>query len=221
MKANDEKTRAARLAAEIADAIVTGEFPPGARLDEQSLADRYGVSRTPVREAFRQLAASGLIETQPRRGAAVARISPEQLDDMFVAMAEIEATCARLAALSMTPIERRRLEAMHARMSEFVRDGDLTAYADANDAFHAALYSGAHNSVMSDIALKLRRRLLPHRRAQFRVPGRLAHSHAEHGAVIDAILRGDVVTAHAMMLRHVGLVEDAFEHVAASGQVAR
>lgn len=213
----ERQTRAERLAAEIADAIVTGEFAPGLRLDEQSIAGRFGVSRTPVREALRQLAATGLIETQPRRGATVARITAQQLDEMFVAMAEIEATCARLAALSMTPIERRRLEALHGRMSALAHEGQQTAYADANDTFHAALYAGAHNSVMADIALNLRRRLLPFRRAQFRAPGRLAFSHAEHDAVVKAVLRSDAVGAHAAMLHHVGLVEDAFETLAARG----
>ncbi|WP_342363973.1 GntR family transcriptional regulator [Terrarubrum flagellatum] len=198
----------------MADAIVTGEFAPGLRLDEHSIAARFGVSRTPVREALRELASSGLIEIQPRRGATVTRITSQQLDEMFVAMAEIEATCARLAALTMTPLERRRLQALHDQMGEMAREENQKAYSEANDVFHAALYAGAHNSVMADIALKLRRRLLPFRHAQFRAQGRLALSHAEHGAVVSAVLRGDAGQAHAAMLHHVGLVEDAFENLA-------
>jgi DNA-binding GntR family transcriptional regulator len=202
------------LAGEIADAILAGELPPGSRLDEQGLAARYSVSRTPVREALRQLGASGLIDIRPHRGATVAHVTHAQLEELFVAMGEIEATCARLATMSMTPVERRRLRALHDRMETLVEEEDGDAYAEANLAFHGAIYAGAHNAVISEIAIGLRRRLLPYRRAQFRAPGRLPRSHAEHGAVLRAIAAGDAAGAHAAMLEHVSLVEDAFEQVA-------
>ncbi|MFH6783903.1 MULTISPECIES: GntR family transcriptional regulator [Methylobacterium] len=205
------RTRTERLAAEIAEAIVTGALAPGHRLDEQALADRYGVSRTPVREALRQLGTSGLVEMRPRRGAVVAQVTPEQLAELFVAMAEIEATCARLAAQSMSPLERRRLDALHDAMADLAASDDPAAYARANTAFHGAVYAGAHNAVLADFALGLRRRLQPYREAQFRLAGRLARSHAEHGAVVAAILGGRAEEAHAAMLRHVTLVESSVE----------
>ncbi|GJD65671.1 GntR family transcriptional regulator [Methylobacterium frigidaeris] len=205
------RTRTERLAAEIAEAIVTGTLAPGSRLDEQALADQYGVSRTPVREALRQLGTSGLVEVRPRRGAVVAQVTAAQLADLFVAMAEIEATCARLAAQSMSPLERRRLDALHDAMGDLARTDDPASYARANTAFHGAIYAGAHNAVLSDFALSLRRRLQPYREAQFRLEGRLARSHAEHGAVVAAILAGQAVEAHAAMLRHVTLVESSVE----------
>ena len=207
-------TRAERLAGEIADAILAGDLAPGSRLDEAGLAARYGVSRTPVREALRQLAATGLIDAKPRRGASVSHVTSRQLETLFVAMGEIEATCARLAAISMTPIERRRLEALHERMGETAARNEEALYAEANVAFHTMIYAGANNAVISDIATGLRRRLSPFRRAQFRAPGRLTLSHGEHDAVVKAVLRGDAATAHAAMLRHVSLVEDAFEQLA-------
>ena len=206
-------TRAERLAAEIADAILTGELPPGSRLDEQGLAARYSVSRTPVREALRQLGASGLIEIRPHRGATVAHVTHAQLEELFVAMGEIEATCARLAAMRMTPLERRRLGALHDHMAGLVEADDREGYAEANVAFHGAIYAGAHNGVIADMALGLRRRLLPYRRAQFRAPGRLPRSHAEHSAVVRSILAGYAAAAHAAMGDHVSLVEDAFEQM--------
>jgi DNA-binding GntR family transcriptional regulator len=115
----------------------------------------------------------------------------------------------------MTPIDRRRLEALHDRMGQMVRKRDQAAYEDANTNFHSAIYAGTHNALLIDIATALRRRLSPFRRAQFRAPGRLASSHAEHGCVVKAILRGDATEAHATMLRHVNLVEDAYEQVSA------
>jgi DNA-binding GntR family transcriptional regulator len=216
MADSSPQTRAEKLASEIADAILAGEFEPGTKLDEQGLADRYKVSRTPVREALRQLGATGLVETRPRRGTTVAIITTELLEEIFVAMGEIEATCARLAAISMTPVERRRLGALHEEMAEYVRKNDHGKYAEANVAFHSAIYTGSHNSVIAEIAFGLRRRLSPYRRAQFRSPGRLPRSHAEHDTVVKAVLRADAAAAHAAMLHHVSLVEDAVEKLTAS-----
>jgi DNA-binding GntR family transcriptional regulator len=196
--------------------IFYGEFAPGSRLDEQQLAQRFAVSRTPVREAFRLLATTGLIEIRPRRGAFVTQVSPSELEELFVAMGELEATCARLAALSMAPTERRRLEALHARMEELAKAGDATSFAEANHAFHTMIYAGAHNVVIADMTAALRRRLAPFRRAQFYLEGRPPRSHAEHDAVVRAIVDGDAAGAHAAMLHHVNLVEASFEELVAT-----
>ncbi len=137
-------------------------------------------------------------------------------ENLFVAMAEMEATCARLAAMSMTPLERRRLQARHEAMMALAQAGDTDAYSDANVAFHSAIYAGTHNAPLASFTLGLRRRVGPFRRAQFQVAGRLVRSTQEHDAVVKAILGGDPAGAHAAMLHHVGLVEDAFEAFAAN-----
>jgi DNA-binding GntR family transcriptional regulator len=204
-----------KLATAIADGILNGTLQPGVRLDEIGLAQQHGVSRTPVREALRQLTTSGLIDMRPRKGAVVSRATPAEVESLFVAMAEMEATCARLAAMSMTPVERRRLQARHEAMIALSAKGDPEAYSDANVAFHLAIYAGAHNEPIADYTRGLRRRVGPFRRAQFQVEGRLTRSTEEHGAVVKAILGGDAPAAHAAMLHHVGLVEDAFEAFAA------
>jgi DNA-binding GntR family transcriptional regulator len=205
-----------KLADNMAEAILSGEFAPGYRLDEQFLAQRYAVSRTPVREALRQLATTGLIEVRPRRGAIVARVTPAQLEELFVAMGELEATCARLAALSMAPTERRRLQALHARMHELAEHKDAQAFADANHLLHTIIYAGSHNSVLADATNAIRRRLAPFRRAQFHLEGRLPRSYSEHDVVVRAIIRGDATAAHAAMLHHVNLVEQSFEELCAA-----
>ena len=211
-------TTAEKVAERLAQAIIDGDFAPGARLDEQQLAHLFEVSRTPVREALRHLASSGLIEVRPRRGAVVAQVSPAKLEVLFVAMAELEASCARLAALSMSPLERRRLEAFHEQMGPVAHSGDAHAFAEANQAFHTMLYAGAHNEVLAEMTAAMRRRLMPFRRAQFELEGRPRRSHGEHALVVDAIVRGDADAAHAAMLRHVTLVEASFEELCAAKQ---
>ena len=217
----DNPTLTEKLASAIADGILNGSLKPGVRLDEVGLAAQHGVSRTPVREALRQLTASGLIDMRPRKGAVVSKATPEQVESLFVAMAEMEATCARLAAMSMTPVERRRLQARHEAMTALSLEGDPASYADANVAFHSAIYSGAHNAPIAEYTMSLRRRVGPFRRAQFQVEGRLTRSNHEHDAVVRAILAGDAAAAHAAMLHHVSLVEDAFEAFSATKPAAR
>jgi DNA-binding GntR family transcriptional regulator len=212
----DNPTLAEKLATAIADGILAGTLKPGIRLDEVRLAQQHGVSRTPVREALRQLTTSGLIDMRPRKGAIVSKATREQVESLFVAMAEMEATCARLAAMTMTPIERRRLQARHEAMTELAATGDPESYSDANVAFHSAIYAGAHNAPIAEFAMGLRRRVGPFRRAQFRVEGRLLKSNQEHDAVVRAIVSGDAASAHSAMLHHVSLVEDAFETFAAT-----
>jgi len=222
MAEQDRVNRVGRLAQQIEKLVLDGELAPGMRLDEQALAQRFEVSRTPVREALRHLASTGLIELRPNRGAFVKTVTPEELDEMFVAMAELEATCARLAAMSMTPVERRGLQRLHERMGEMAARELVEDFVAANETFHTMVYSGAHNGFLEDATLTLRRRVSAYRRAQFRTAGRLARSHAEHDAVVKAIVSAEPARAHAAMLHHVDLVEASFEKLLArAGQAPR
>ncbi|MCK0197639.1 GntR family transcriptional regulator [Ancylobacter sp. 6x-1] len=204
-------TRAEELRVQIADEITRGQLPPGTTLDETALAARFGVSRTPVREAIRELAASGLVDTRPHRGAVVARPSLERLKAMFEVMAELEALCAGLCATRITPPERHALEMLHAEMGDLMRQGDFTAYRERNEAFHAAIHAGAHNDYLAELASGTRHRLSPFRRAQIGALGRLALSHQEHERVVTAILRGDREGAGQAMREHISVVHDAYE----------
>jgi DNA-binding GntR family transcriptional regulator len=210
------RTLAEELRLQLADDIVRGALTPGAALDEMELARRFRVSRTPVREAIRQLAASGLVEARAHRGAVVARPSEQRLIGMFEAMAELEAFCAGLAAERMTGAERRVLETAHEEMRALIHSGDPQRFHELNEAFHGAIYSGAHNGYLAEIALATRARVQPFRRAQFRNLGRLAKSHVEHGEVVNAILRGDRERAAAAMRVHIMTVREAYEVYAGS-----
>src|SRR6201981_285703 len=209
-------TRAEELRLQLADEIVRGGLPPGSPLDETDIARRFSVSRTPVREALRQLVASGLVEARPHRGAVVARPTIERLTGMFEAMAELEAICAGLAAERMTPIERHQLEAVHEELRVLSHAGNPDRFHEVNERFHNTIYAGSQNAYIAEMTLATRVRVQPFRRAQFRNLGRLAKSHAEHDRVVVAIMRGDRLGAAAAMRAHIELVRGEYEISAVS-----
>lgn len=207
-------TRAEELRLQLADEIVRGVLAPGTPLDETDLAQRFNVSRTPVREALRQLTASGLIDSRAHRGAVVAQPSPDRLTGMFEAMAELEAMCAGLAAERMPIAERHALEAVHEELRVLSYDGNPERFHEVNERFHNAIYVGSQNDYIAEITLATRVRVQPFRRAQFRNLGRLAKSQAEHDRVVVAIMRGDRTGAAAAMRAHIELVRGEYEHYA-------
>lgn len=193
----------------VADRIVTGVLRPGEKLDEVALAERYGVSRTPVREALGQLGAMGLVDRRPNRGAIVAIVSAERLASMFEGMAELEGVCARLSAERMPAADRRALDRDHQESARLVRLGAEDDYEHFNTEFHSRLYAGAANAHLQDLAAQTRSRLAPFRRAQFRLPGRLSKSWQEHDVIVTAILRGDGMAAGVAAKSHVSIVSEA------------
>jgi DNA-binding GntR family transcriptional regulator len=203
------ETRSDAPRRQLADEIITGRLRPGERLDERELAARFGLSRTPVREALRQLAAIGLAELRPHRGVIVARPDDTHLAETFEFMADLESLCTRYAAARMTAIERRALEACHLASGELVRRGDRERYAAHNIELHGLVYRGSHNRALEETAQAVRRRLAPYRHGQFAVLGRLALSFAEHDRVVNAIVRGDATAAAAAMHAHVATVSVA------------
>ncbi len=206
-----------RLTGQLSDEIAGGLLGPGFRLDEQTLADRFAVSRTPVREALGQLVAIGLAERRPHRGVVVAAVGPQRLADMFEVMTELEGTCARFAALRMDVAERRDLEQVHKVSAAAAAHDDADGYARHNLDFHLAIYAGSHNAFLVETTQDVRRRLAPFRNAQFQVVGRSSASFAEHALVVDAILAGDGPAAHAAMVAHIARVRDAYRVLQSGG----
>ena len=185
----------------LADVIGSGELEPGTVLEEQQIADKYGVSRTPVREALRQLQASGLVELNGRK-MLVARITPTRTMEMFEVMAEIEAVCVRLATYRMTLMERGELTRIHESSLRAVERGDVDTYDTLNGEFHMALYKAA---------LSARARLVALRRVQLRQKGRMFRSRSEHDGVMQAIAEGDAETASRRMRAHMLSAAAAFD----------
>jgi DNA-binding GntR family transcriptional regulator len=185
------------------DAIATGELGPGARLDETELANRFQVSRTPVREALHQLASIRLVEIRPRRGAIVPELDPQAIVEMFEMMGELESSCARLAARRHTAHDRASLEAAHQACLSGGADVDPDHYYRENEAFHRALYHAGHNRLLESETLALQRRLRPYRRLQLRLPDRIGSSRREHALIVAAILAHDPNAAADAARDHV------------------
>jgi DNA-binding GntR family transcriptional regulator len=207
-----------RLRETIEEQITTGELAPGSALDEALLVERYGVSRTPVREALIQLAAEGLVELRPRRGAVVAQATPQRLVEMFEVMAELEAMCARLAARRLCDEDLGAMDAALARCEQAALQRDPDAYFYANEDFHRALYTASHNEFLVEQTLALQRKLRPYRRLQLRVRHRMQHSLAEHAEILAALRQGHAEQAMEATRRHVVVQGERFADLLASLQ---
>lgn len=193
-----------QISAQLAEDIITGNIKPGEKLEEQVIAERFKVSRTPVRDAFKQLISTGLIESKPHRGVTVINLEIEQLSELFEALGEIEALCARLSAQRMTTVERKNLENLHRKSREVLKSDDILRYSDLNEQIHFAIHEGSHNAVLTGVARDLWRRLSPFRRSIFfRRANRMSNSSDEHNELIEAILDADMKRAQSAMSGHV------------------
>ncbi len=188
---------------QIEEDIVAGVRAPGERLDEQSLAAHYKVSRTPIREALAMLASSDLIIAHPNRGAFVASLGVRDIVERFEVMAALEGMCGRLAARRITVAQRTALTLAHQDCQRQAGTNDPDAYYYANERFHNVIYEAAHNGYLAEQARAMRRRLRPFRRLQLRLGGRIAGSLAEHGMIREAIFAGEGETAEARLKDHI------------------
>jgi DNA-binding GntR family transcriptional regulator len=182
--------------------IFTGVLAPGEPVDEETLSRRFGVSRTPVREAIFQLVDAGLLVKNFRQGASVAKLDLRKLVHMFETISELEGLGARLAARRMTPAERKALEETHRLSEAAMLAGNEDEYAALGRRFHAEILAGSHNEVLADITRKLAAQIVPYRRFQLRRQGRVGDNQADHDAIIAAIVSGDDEQAYLLMKRH-------------------
>lgn len=199
----EPRTLSENIAQQLAAEIIARELAPGTRLDELSLAARFGVSRSPVRDALRHLATTRLVAYAPHRGFSVVAVDAAELDGLFEASSEIEALCARLCAQRATPAERKRIELIHQGAARALPERNIKAYSGLNEQLHAAVFAGAHNRTLQEVAVNLRQRLAPFRSSPFfAAKNRIGESHREHSAVVDAVLRGDAEAAAQAMRDH-------------------
>jgi DNA-binding GntR family transcriptional regulator len=233
-----ESTKADDIAVLIEEAIVSGELEPGSVLRQEQLSDRFGVSRTPVREALRRLAALGLVSFEPNRGVRVRTLSHSDLREAFMVRAELEALVTEIAARRMTPealAELDHCEKRFARITKEIRSRDpggdrrsrMAEWMRANHAFHDVLYRVADVPYIESVAKGARR--------TFSGPAVWApvdeeldrlyeRNQAEHRAIRQALAAGSVAGARELAHEHVmhsfELLTTILEHVGADWAAA-
>lgn len=201
-------TRSGELREQLEQMILDGRLAPGERLDEMELARRFGLSRTPVREAIKALLAVGLAETRGRQGTHVALLSIPTLLEMFDVMSALEGLCARLAARRATPAERAAMRKVHEELIQAYETGDPVAFYKVNLKFHDLLYEAAHTHFIADQAIQLRRRIGAYRMRATYQPGRMLSTLSEHVRIMDAIDASDPEAARKAASEHVQLLGD-------------
>lgn len=164
--------------------ILAGGLPPGTRLSEEALAQRFGVSRTPVREALQSIVSRSLAERVPYKGVIVREFEVHRVQSMFEAMAELEALCGGFAALRMTEQDLARLRRIHTRLSELVGHKASKEYEQLNTDFHSLIYEFSGNEDLAQTAFDMRLKLAPFRKSQLFRPDRLEQSNREHDLII-------------------------------------
>jgi DNA-binding GntR family transcriptional regulator len=199
------------VASRIRDKIVRGEFPSGASLSEVSIAEDLGVSRTPVREALKQLQAEGLLVIRPKVGTFVA--TPRRVDviELFQLKEILEGAAAGLLAQRGEVSELRQLRVNVQQSQAAVRAGDVEAYAALVEQFHTLIVSGANNGKLAHQYKLVMNQLAYPRLVQTSVslPGRLERSDQEHQRALEVITAKDGATAERIMRDHVRASREA------------
>ncbi|MGW5643846.1 GntR family transcriptional regulator [Saccharopolyspora sp. NPDC003752] len=186
--------------------IVDGTFETGAQLVELALAERYGTSRTPVREALRRLEQDGLVE-RGDRGMRVRTRSPEEILEIYEVRISLEATAASAAAQRHSEFDLIRIRRAQAAMDGTSTD-DPAAMAAANRAVHEAIWVASHNGTIVDLLTRLNNHLTRYPATTLKVQGRWAEALDEHRALIDAIEQRDAARAHDLARDHMTKARD-------------
>lgn len=183
--------------------IFAHELTPGTWIDEQKLAEQYGISRTPLREALKVLASEGLVELKPRRGCYVTEISYQDIDDIFPLMAMLEGRCAIDAVRRATKADIAALKAIHEKLEKTAKEGRIDAFFEANQEFHRRIQELANNRWMLSVIQDLRKVLKMSRMHSLSLEGRLQQSLDEHRSIMAAFEAGDAVRAEKAMHDHL------------------
>ena len=191
------------LVARLRDLIVEGELTPGARVPERTLCQRFGVSRTPLREALKVLASDGLLELLPNRGATVARLTAADLDEMFPVMGALEALAGELACARISDAELAEIRALHYQMVLHHTRGELPQYFRFNQRIHEAIMDAARNATLSRMYRSLAGRIRRARYVANMSQARWDQAVEEHEAILEALERRDGPALAQMLERHL------------------
>ena len=204
----DRSMARASVADRLRDDILRGAFPPGERLIELQLTERFDVGRAAIRAALVDLEAQGLVRREANRGATVRRISVAEAVEITEARAVLEGLVARRAAERATDADGKKLRGIVEQMEAAVESGDKRGYAELNRKLHAFLPRVARHQVASDLIDNLRHRAVHHQFQLAVMPGRAAESLGQHRDIVDAVVAGDGPAADRAMHAHLDSVID-------------
>jgi len=184
--------------------IFARELPPGSWIDELKIAEAYGISRTPLREALKVLATEGLVTMKVRRGAYVTEVSERDLADVYHLLGLLESDAAAAVAERATPAQMLELQALHAELeaSGLPEQADRDRFLDVNERFHMCLLDLADNRWRRQMVLDLRKVMKLNRHNSLLKTGRIQESLAEHRALMAALAAQDPETTRQRMQQH-------------------
>ena len=183
--------------------IFAHDLAPGAWIDEQSLAKEFGISRTPLREAIKVLAAEGLITMKLRRGAYVTEVNRSDLEQIFTILSLLEGEAAKEAAIKAKEKDLNDLDDMHLRLEKAAADRNLDQFFEINVRFHERIIAIADNPWMTGVIADLRKVLKLQRKDSLSRSGRLQSSLSEHREILKALLKRDPIAAEQAMRTHL------------------
>ncbi|MFH1806728.1 MAG: GntR family transcriptional regulator [Pseudomonadota bacterium] len=183
------------------DAIDHGDLAPGSRLRETEIADRFGISRTPVREALKRLEQQGLVSHEPHHGAVVTKLDYREIGELYFVREVMEGTAARLAALHATNVEIKVLKEMVAADQDYIdHPAELMR---RNKLFHRQIHLSARNRFLDDMLDNMRVSLVLLAGTTLAIPSRGEQALAEHAEIVDAIARRDPDAADVAARKHI------------------
>lgn len=185
--------------------ISVGTLLPGDQLEEAELSKRFGVSRTPIREAIRSMVDCGLLETRPRKGAIVRVLDAKELLDLFEVAAELEGMACRLAATSLTDTHAEAIQQALTDCISSAESGDIDRYSQANLDFHSTIHSASGNQWLIAQLRQIQIHINAYRSIPYEVRGRLSASTEEHREICEAVLSGNGTLASELMRDHMML----------------
>lgn len=210
MYLNKELPMAQIIKNKIEDKIINNELKPGTKLEEVELAKQFNVSRTPIREALRNLETSQLVTIIPKKGAFVSEISLKKLIEIFEVVAELESLCAKLASRRIAKEDTELLLLALNECEKAAEKNDVESYFQKNLKFHQIIYESSHNDFLVAQMYQLKARLLPFRKVQLKVRNRISSSLQEHKSIAEAIIAGDENLAQNLMRDHVLIQGELF-----------
>ena len=202
MKLRKHQTLREQIVTSLRETIINGEVMPGQKLTEPELAEKLGISRTPIREAFRQLESEGFLTVMPRRGAVVSRITRKEIDDFYELKSLLEGYAARIAAGKIDEKGIQKLKKINNQLSELAEKNDIEAYFMKNDEFHNVFVSYCGNEKLLELLEHMLQRFMRFRLGALSVPGRLKKSIQQHDEIIGALAKNDGLLAETLVLEH-------------------